>query len=325
MRISIAMATYNGERFLPDQLNSLLDQTRLPQELVVCDDDSKDQTIDILRDFKKRAPFPVQLFCNEKNLGYTKNFEQSISLCSGELIALCDQDDIWYPEKLRRLEKGFSLSGKIGLAFSDSDLIDESGSRIHRTSWNRLGIDASRQSRLRSDPFGVLLRGPCITGMTMMFRSELRSKMLPIPREWHHDAWIALVASMVASIEPIRDRLNAYRVHAAQQTYVPLTGTTHRARLAVRAARYQEGARRYEQAKMRAESWKADLLAQDILTRLDGKIRFMKERSRIYSSFFWWPAVFRQWKQGGYALYGSGLRGAIGDLLLLGNPTKNEN
>src|SRR5215470_8302349 len=105
--ISVAMCTYNGARFLAEQLGSLAAQSRLPDELVVCDDGSTDESAEIVKDFARHAPFPVRLEVNEENLGATKNFEKAIGLCRGEVIALSDQDDVWYPKKLELHESVF--------------------------------------------------------------------------------------------------------------------------------------------------------------------------------------------------------------------------
>src|SRR6266704_3029265 len=102
-QISIALCTYNGARFLPEQLESIAAQTRLPDEMVVCDDRSADETTDIIRTFAKNALFPVRLEINEQKLGSTKNFEKAIRLCHGEIIAPADQDDVWNPQKLSKL------------------------------------------------------------------------------------------------------------------------------------------------------------------------------------------------------------------------------
>jgi glycosyltransferase involved in cell wall biosynthesis len=102
--ISIAMATYNGEKFLEQQLQSLSKQTLLPAELVVCDDTSADATVDIIKRFSQTAPFPVKLVVNEERLGWRRNFLKSASLCTSEYIAYCDQDDIWLPEKLATVQ-----------------------------------------------------------------------------------------------------------------------------------------------------------------------------------------------------------------------------
>ena len=101
-RISVAMCTYNGEKYLHQQLASIAQQTRLPEEMVVCDDCSSDSTPEIIEEFARTVPFPVRFFRNPQNLGSTKNFEKAIGLCTGDMIALCDQDDIWMPEKLAR-------------------------------------------------------------------------------------------------------------------------------------------------------------------------------------------------------------------------------
>lgn len=101
-RISVAVCTYNGSRFLPEQLTSIAAQTRLPDEMVVCDDGATDATAEIIEKFARTAPFLVRFIRNSQNLGSTKNFENAIGLCTGDLIALSDQDDIWMREKLGR-------------------------------------------------------------------------------------------------------------------------------------------------------------------------------------------------------------------------------
>ncbi|HEY2971172.1 MAG TPA: glycosyltransferase, partial [Pyrinomonadaceae bacterium] len=104
MKISVAMCTYNGAPYLREQLNSIAAQTRPPDELVVCDDVSADLTCEIVTSFAASVHFPVRLYVNEQNLGSTKNFERAIGLCEGDIIARSDQDDVWLPEKLRRIE-----------------------------------------------------------------------------------------------------------------------------------------------------------------------------------------------------------------------------
>src|ERR1700760_1987549 len=116
-KISVALCTYNGERFLGRQLASIQQQTRLPDELVACDDCSTDRTLEILNDFAAAAGFPVNIIRNEEKLGVAANFERAIRLCQGSLIALCDQDDIWYPSRLERSEEEFVAHPDVGLVF----------------------------------------------------------------------------------------------------------------------------------------------------------------------------------------------------------------
>src|SRR5580698_1985958 len=100
MKLSVALCTYNGERFLPEQLASIREQSRLPDELVICDDASADQSVAIATRFAERAPFPVRIEANSRNLGSTPNFARAIELCNGDAIVLSDQDDVWLPDKL---------------------------------------------------------------------------------------------------------------------------------------------------------------------------------------------------------------------------------
>ena len=106
---SIALATYNGEKFLQRQLDTLAAQTRLPDEMAVCDDGSTDGTLEILRQFAETAPFPVRIFQNLKNLGPGRNFRKAFSLCEGDVTFFCDQDDVWFPEKLETLVRDLEM------------------------------------------------------------------------------------------------------------------------------------------------------------------------------------------------------------------------
>lgn len=124
--ISIAMATYNGEKFLRDQLGSLSRQSHLPDELVVTDDCSTDQTVRILKEFQASAPFVVRISVNNRRLGYAENFLRAASQCKGDLVAFCDQDDVWMENKLERCIGEFDSQGVYLVAHSmlevDSDL-----------------------------------------------------------------------------------------------------------------------------------------------------------------------------------------------------------
>lgn len=212
-RLSVALCTFEGARFLPKQLDSLVNQTCPFDELVACDDGSTDGTVDILADFARHSPSPVHLVCNPKRLGVVKNFEQAISLCSGELIALADQDDTWHVTKLECLLQALAEPG-VGLAFSDADVVDERSSPLGYTMWQRVGFNKSEQERMvAGDGLGVLLKHFVVTGATLAFRANLRSLLLPLPPEWPHDAWIASVAAAVTTLHPIDKPLVQYRQH----------------------------------------------------------------------------------------------------------------
>jgi glycosyltransferase involved in cell wall biosynthesis len=216
--ISVALCTYNGARFLESQLDSFATQARLPDELVVCDDGSTDDTQGILDSFAKRAPFPVRIVRNEGRLGSTKNFERAIGLCTGDLIATSDQDDVWLPEKLALSEAAFDVEPGRGLIFTNADVVDEELHPIGHAMWDAIqfGLRARRRVR-RGRAFEVLLRQWLVTGATMMFRAEYRPFILPIPENWIHDGWIALLIGAMAPVGFVEQPTVRYRQHSAQQ------------------------------------------------------------------------------------------------------------
>lgn len=173
MRISIALATYNASLYLPELLDSILAQTRLPDEMIITDDASVDNTIAMLHDFAKSAPFKVRVERNERNLGIARNFQKGLEMCNGDIIALCDPDDIWYPQRLQRAQEALLSYKEIGLVFSDGDIIDENGNRIIGTLWSRSGLNEKKLDAFRKDPFKTLLRGPIMTGPTKIGRAHV--------------------------------------------------------------------------------------------------------------------------------------------------------
>lgn len=215
------MTTCNGAPFLREQLDSIFAQQRLPDELIVCDDRSTDETPLLLDEFAARAPFPMTAVINEQRLGSTKNFEQAIRLCSGDLIVLCDQDDIWYPHKLATIERRFE-DPDVGLVFSNGDLIDEDGKHLRGTMWSKFRFRRKLRQMMNNSRTArdLLLSRFFITGATVAFRSRFRDICVPIPENLEtfiHDRWLAVLISAAARVEAIDDRLIAYRLHPQQQ------------------------------------------------------------------------------------------------------------
>jgi glycosyltransferase involved in cell wall biosynthesis len=217
-RISVALCTFNGARFLRAQLESLSAQSRPPDELVACDDHSTDGTVALLEQFSRTAPFPVRIEVNPETLRSTRNFEKAIGLCTGELIATCDQDDVWLPEKLALVEEAFAGNPRPGLVFTDAEVVDETLRPVGYRLWDAIHFDErARREVLRGRGFDVLLRQWLVTGATMAFRSEYRSMLLPIPECWVHDAWIAFLLGAVAPLAFIDRPTVRYRQHPGQQ------------------------------------------------------------------------------------------------------------
>src|SRR5262249_2037210 len=152
-------------------LESIATQSLIPQEVVICDDRSTDGTIRIVQEFARQVPFRVRLEINDKNIGSTLNFERAIKLCQGDLIALCDQDDIWYPEKLAIVTRVLSQNPEVGYVFSDAELVDENGKALGATLWRSVGLTSGIIGQINpSSQFAALLRRSFVTGAAMCFR-----------------------------------------------------------------------------------------------------------------------------------------------------------
>jgi glycosyltransferase involved in cell wall biosynthesis len=217
MKISVALCTYNGGTFLHEQLDSLTAQSRLPDEVVICDDGSTDETLSIIEQFIRHSPFAVNPSHNKARLNVTRNFERAIGLCRFDLIALCDQDDVWAPHKLRDIEAAFAARPTIGMAFSDARLIDERGAP-RGWLWQSVGFDRREQGWMAGGRgIDVLMRHHVVTGATAAIHATLRDRALPIPDGWLHDGWLALCAAVSSEITVLREPLIDYRLHAANQ------------------------------------------------------------------------------------------------------------
>ncbi|OQX17597.1 MAG: hypothetical protein BWK76_10360 [Desulfobulbaceae bacterium A2] len=211
------MATYNGSRFLSQQLASIAAQSRLPDELVVSDDCSTDDTLAIVRQFAANTDFPVRVYVNDQNSGVSLNFQHAIQEATGDILLLCDQDDVWNSEKIQRVEDYFVGSPETALVFHDVNVVDENLVPLGYTSWDRLGFGTRDQQRV-VDGFGfdVLLQHCFVAGATLAFRSCFKSFVLPIPALCFYDTWITMVIAAIANVSIIPEQLAAYRQHRQQ-------------------------------------------------------------------------------------------------------------
>jgi len=327
MKISVAMCTFNGERYLPEQLESLSSQTRHPDELVICDDRSTDQTFEIAKEFAASAPFPLHLYQNESNLGSTLNFEQAIARCNGDVIALCDQDDIWLPQKLATLEATFVEHPEAGLVFSDAEVVTEDLRPAGYSLWEKLGLKRGElQSIASGRGFQSLLQGATVTGASMAFRSDFRRLVLPIPLELPiiHDAWITLLIAAVATVLPIDERLIRYRQHGSQQVGALERKGINPARVLTPASAKQAlerenpysqalavGLAAHERLTEKAEEFDST----GVISALKSQIAHLEVRSRLpRERVSRAKRVLAELFAGRYHRYGNGARSAVKDL-----------
>ena len=318
------MCTYNGARHLREQLDSIAAHTRPPNELVICDDASTDVTREMITDFAASVPFVVHFRINERNVGSTKNFERAIGLCAGEYIALSDQDDVWMPEKLARLEAEFDRAPNIGLIFSDAEIIDDDTRSAGDTLWEKLSLGPQERRRLRGGrAIDELLEGSTVTGATMAFRARFKDLLLPIPNDLPiiHDAWIAILIAAVSEVLPFATPLIRYRQHAEQQV-----GAKERkkeeggVRKAMRRttsyhAMIEIGMRVQQRLSEHRDVYKSDAG----LSRLAARLTHLRMRAKLPEHPLpRFARVFRELLSGRYHVYSRGLFSAAKDLLYKG-------
>ncbi len=155
---------------------------------------------------------------NQINIGSTANFDKAIGMCQGDIIALCDQDDVWRPGRLLETERLFVRSPDITMVFGDADIINDHSERMGRTLWQATRFSRMQRARFRfNQGFECLLNHNVATGATMAFTSAMRRLVSPIPAGWVHDHWIALICSSVSKVAVIEKPLIEYRTHAKQQ------------------------------------------------------------------------------------------------------------
>ena len=206
MKVSIAMATYNGAEYIREQLDSFVVQTRLPDELIVCDDGSSDETVEILHSFAKLAPFDVRVECNPKNLGYAQNFSKVLTLCAGDLVFLSDQDDVWFPNKIETIAKVAEDDVFNQVFMNDAELTYED---LRSTGLTKLG-----QFRTA----GVLKKN-FVMGCCAAIKGKFLSDALPVPEGYGaHDGWIIKLAEGLGKRRIIEETLQYYRRHGNNES-----------------------------------------------------------------------------------------------------------
>ncbi|HTQ60906.1 MAG TPA: glycosyltransferase family 2 protein [Candidatus Solibacter sp.] len=319
--ISVAMCTYNGARFLPEQLESIAAQARLPDELVVCDDRSTDESVEIVKGFARDAPFSVRLEINEGNLGSTKNFEKAIGFCHGEIIALADQDDSWHAEKLRSIASVLENNERVGAVFSDAGLIDDDSLPLPGTLWSSFLFSSSEQKKFeRGQGLKVLLKHATVTGATMAFRGGFRGLILPIPPKQVHDHWIVLLIASVSQIAPIRSPLVRYRRHPDQQIGPGADSLWQMIRLSTDAGRdgYFGEVERFNEICGRLVG-RSEMFHPhpNALRLIRQKIRHRETRGRLPNSkFLRLPLLIREIATYRYWRYSNGIGSVAKDLLV---------
>jgi hypothetical protein len=321
LTISVAMCTFNGERFLSQQLESISAQERLPDELVVSDDNSSDSTDRILEEFTLKAAFPVRVIRNPVNLGSTQSFDNTICACNGTIVALADQDDLWFPNKLKQIEAAFGDAPEAVAVFSDAEIIDDDSKPVGARLWESFYFSSREQERLaKGGAIEVLIKHPVVTGATMAFRKEFVSLISPIPLNHVHDSWISFLLAVCGPFVPLAEPLMQYRRHSSQQIGagpVALRDRLARARSTgsdfylQEIARFADFHERLEQRGIGLPSTKR------ALREIEAKISHREHRARLpRTSLARLPKVIREAINGHYWRYSEGWESVAKDLFI---------
>ncbi|MCR5249799.1 MAG: glycosyltransferase family 2 protein [Lachnospiraceae bacterium] len=217
MRISVAMCTYKGERFLEEQLRSIFEQTRKPDEIVLLDDCSPDGTAALAEKILSECGIPHSILVNETNRGVFYSFQKCILACSGDVIFTADQDDVWRKDKIELMMREYEKDSSCMMVFSNSELVDGELNSLGCDFWTSLNLRrAGLCDRIPQEKFRQLLMYYwAVPGTQMSFRRELAEKAFPIPEKkgWLHDSWLAVCAPAYGTVTALDEPLTLYRQH----------------------------------------------------------------------------------------------------------------
>ncbi len=216
--ISVVLATYNGQEYIKQQLESIIQQTVKPDEIVIVDDCSNDLTLEVIKEISSVIKTPIYLHENKSNLGSTKTFEKALQLSKGDVIFFADQDDYWVPNKIELFVEAFNKNKSAVLVFSNGLLVDEKLESLGSTNWDKYNINSDVLSQLESEKaFAILSDKNYVTGASMAIKRSVADVAIPFFEAMWHDHWLALVASLKGDVITISENTFYYRQHNKQQ------------------------------------------------------------------------------------------------------------
>ena len=321
-RISVALATHNGERFVGEQIASILAQTLPVSEIVLSDDASSDRTVEIVEglvaEYQKAhgsAPELVVLR-NDPPLKVTQNFAQAIAHCTGDLIALCDQDDVWHPNRIERLAARFD-DPSVQLVFSNARQVDASGAYMGHDLFEAMGMSAGERALVDDGrAFEQFMRRNLATGATVMFRRSLAELAAPFPDAWLHDEWLAVIAAAYDGVRIHDESLTDYRQHDKNEVGMSKMNLSRKFGM-FRQPRTERNRRLFLRAEALAPRITAlDDVSAEYRSMAEEKLAFERARQAYPEARLRrLVPILRQLRLGRYGVYGTGFKDAVRNLL----------
>lgn len=314
MRVSVALCTFQGERYLAEQLDSIASQDVPVDEVVVSDDGSTDATLEVLAEAAQRHPglHMRVLPALPQRLGVTRNFERAIGETAGDIVLLSDQDDVWHPDRVSSTLAALDAEPQVSLVHSDAVLIDADGRELPGTLLDRLGVRPAVREALQSGhAIDELLKRNLVTGATTGFRRSVLATALPFPPAWLHDEWLAIVAAEHGGLRLLPRQLMDYRLHGDNQ--IGAEETTLSLRLArLTAPRGPRNSRLLDRSRQLVERFPSGsfaAVARDKLGHEEARSAYPARRIRRVG------AIWRELRTGRYRRFGGGSQDVLRDLV----------
>lgn len=286
-KVSIVMATYNGQAFIAEQLQSLRAQDRFPDELIVTDDGSTDATLQIVQEFSATAPFAVKVCRNtDRRPGCTANFTHGILAAAGDVILLCDQDDVWLPQHVSKLAQALERDPELLCVASNSECVDGQLRPLGYSLRDSERFPASyirEHLRTKGVHLAVTVKHFVAPGHGLAFRKSLVPSLTPMSEHWIHDQWIFLIASALGKVGYLPDTLTRYRQHGSQSFGGTKASLTAWAGMTANASTARELVDVYKWEDVLQRCWELRHPASDpaTLDLLRRKIAFARQRVAI--------------------------------------------
>lgn len=212
---SVALCTYNGAKYIGEQLKSIIEQTVTPSQIIISDDGSKDETLLISENILSQSGINYLIVHNSIKHGVTSNFQNAFSYCTSPIIFCSDQDDVWIQNKAEKMLQKYENHPNAMVVFSDGELVDEKLNMLGCNIWRSVGITPKRIKE--GDWFHYLIKNCLVTGAAMSFKKELLEDVDEIPIEWLHDGWLTWAAVSHNGLVPCNEKLFYYRQHGKNE------------------------------------------------------------------------------------------------------------